>query len=224
MEWIKGIYIDTCLPFGPRSAPELFNILADLLSWILDHKGASPTMHYVYILMISSWWAPLSPLHAIAIWTSWWTCPSSLEFSWHWKIKRTSPCLTFLVIILDTQLMQARLPKEHKAPTFYLAAQKEGYKETNTVSSWAPPTWLQSIQHDQDGQSWQGCTVLQPESKNWHTSLIWTRAPDLTSIGSTFSSTTGMASASFIQSPLPTVWLPHPHRCLRLLGLWSHLC
>ena len=32
MEWNKGIYIDTCLPFGLRSAPKLFNILADFLS------------------------------------------------------------------------------------------------------------------------------------------------------------------------------------------------
>ena len=32
MEWNKGIYIDTYLPFGLRSAPKLFNILADFLS------------------------------------------------------------------------------------------------------------------------------------------------------------------------------------------------
>ena len=34
MEWNQSIYIDTCLPFGLRSAPKLFNIMADLLSWI----------------------------------------------------------------------------------------------------------------------------------------------------------------------------------------------
>jgi len=32
MQWSDGIYIDTCLPFGLRSAPKLFNILADLLA------------------------------------------------------------------------------------------------------------------------------------------------------------------------------------------------
>ena len=32
MEWRNKIFIDTCLPFGLRSAPKLFNILADLLS------------------------------------------------------------------------------------------------------------------------------------------------------------------------------------------------
>ena len=47
MEWNKGIYIDTSLPFGLRSAPKLFNILADLLSCILDQKGVSLTIHYL---------------------------------------------------------------------------------------------------------------------------------------------------------------------------------
>ena len=34
VEWQNKIFINTCLPFGLRSAPKLFNILADLLSWI----------------------------------------------------------------------------------------------------------------------------------------------------------------------------------------------
>ena len=34
MEWKQSLYIDTCLPFGLRSKPKLFNILADLLMWI----------------------------------------------------------------------------------------------------------------------------------------------------------------------------------------------
>ena len=40
-----SLYIDTCLPFGLRSVPKLFNILADLLTWILEHMGVSPIMH-----------------------------------------------------------------------------------------------------------------------------------------------------------------------------------
>ena len=38
MKWSKQLYIDTCLPFGLRSAPKQFNVLADLLSWILKKK------------------------------------------------------------------------------------------------------------------------------------------------------------------------------------------
>ena len=33
IEWKNSIFIDACLPFGLRSAPKLFNILADLLSY-----------------------------------------------------------------------------------------------------------------------------------------------------------------------------------------------
>ena len=47
MRWDKNIYIDTCLPFELRSAPKLFNILADLLSWIFEHHNVSPVMHYL---------------------------------------------------------------------------------------------------------------------------------------------------------------------------------
>ena len=31
MKWNDNWFIDTCLPFGLRSSPKLFNILADLL-------------------------------------------------------------------------------------------------------------------------------------------------------------------------------------------------
>ena len=30
IQWKDKLFIDTCLPFGLRSAPKLFNILADL--------------------------------------------------------------------------------------------------------------------------------------------------------------------------------------------------
>ena len=47
MEWRGGIYIDACLPFGLRSAPKLFNIMADFLVWILEQKGVSVLMYYL---------------------------------------------------------------------------------------------------------------------------------------------------------------------------------
>ena len=47
MEWNQSIYIGTCLPFALRSAPKLFNILADLLSWITTQRGVTFFMHYL---------------------------------------------------------------------------------------------------------------------------------------------------------------------------------
>ena len=47
MHWKQRLYIDTCLPFGFRFASKLFNILADLLSWIILQQGASFLLHYL---------------------------------------------------------------------------------------------------------------------------------------------------------------------------------
>ena len=47
MEWQDAIYIDNCLPFGLRSAPRLFNILAELLSGIVHSKGVSFSIYYL---------------------------------------------------------------------------------------------------------------------------------------------------------------------------------
>ena len=47
MNWKNNIYIDHCIPFGLRSAPKLFNILADLLSWIAQNAGVSYLIHYL---------------------------------------------------------------------------------------------------------------------------------------------------------------------------------
>lgn len=47
MEWCNSIYLDTYLPFGLRSAPKLFNILADLLEWIVTQRGVLAYLHYL---------------------------------------------------------------------------------------------------------------------------------------------------------------------------------
>ena len=47
VKWNDGIYIDTCLPFVLRSAPKLFNILADLLPWIAQQCNVSYLIHYL---------------------------------------------------------------------------------------------------------------------------------------------------------------------------------
>ena len=38
MKWKEAYYVDTCLPFGLRLAPYLFNQFAEALQWILQHK------------------------------------------------------------------------------------------------------------------------------------------------------------------------------------------
>ena len=38
MKWKEAYFVDTCLPFGLRSAPYLFNQFAEALQWILQHN------------------------------------------------------------------------------------------------------------------------------------------------------------------------------------------
>ena len=107
MNWNAQVFIDTCLPFGLRSAPKLFNILADLLSWILEQKGVSPLLHYLDDFLISP---PKSPacfnnLQVILEVCSHLGIPLAME-----KIEGPAETLTFLGITLDTQNMEARPP------------------------------------------------------------------------------------------------------------------
>ena len=45
--WRGNYYIDTCLPFGLRSAPFLFNQFADALHWILANNYNLHLIHYL---------------------------------------------------------------------------------------------------------------------------------------------------------------------------------
>jgi len=108
MRWDRKIYIDTCLPFGLRSAPKLFNVLADLLLWILEHHNVSPVMHYLDDFLTMGPAGSPTCAHNLTVIKE--ICsslgiPLALE-----KVEGPSDCLTFLGIMLDTQLMQARLP------------------------------------------------------------------------------------------------------------------
>jgi len=108
MNWNAQVLIDTCLPFGPRSIPKLFNILADFLSWILEQKGVCPLLHYLDDFLLIS--PPKSSacsknLQIILEVCSHLRIPLATE-----KSKGSTETLTFLGITLDTQNMEARLP------------------------------------------------------------------------------------------------------------------
>lgn len=110
MEWKGGVYIDTCLPFGLRSAPRLFNVMADLLAWILESQGVSFLLHYLDDFLTTG--SPNSRecqqnLHMIIQVCQMLNIPLALE-----KVEGPSTCLEFLGILLDSCRMEARLPNE----------------------------------------------------------------------------------------------------------------
>lgn len=47
MQWMDRIYVDTKLPFGLRSAPKIFNALADGLEWCVAAAGVPDIFHYL---------------------------------------------------------------------------------------------------------------------------------------------------------------------------------
>ena len=110
MHWNNQIYFDTCLPFGLRSAPKLFNVLADLLSWILMQHGILPLVHYLDDFLM------MGPADSTICHDNFSTIqrfcqelgiPLASD-----KLVSPSHSLTFLGIELDTVCMEARLPED----------------------------------------------------------------------------------------------------------------
>ena len=117
MEWKDNIYLDTCLPFSLRSALKLFNIMANLLAWILEQQGVSNLMHYLDDFLTMG--HPHSPERQHNLHTLMQVChllnvPLATQ-----KVEGPTPCLDFLGIILDTIRMEARLPEEKLTRIFH---------------------------------------------------------------------------------------------------------
>ena len=104
-------YIDACVLFGLCSVPQLFNILADLLTWIAQRNGATNLIHYLDDFLTMG--PPDSPTCQKNLDTFVQLCrdlgvPLAAE-----KIESPSTSLTFLGIMLeDTRKMEIRLPNE----------------------------------------------------------------------------------------------------------------
>jgi hypothetical protein len=120
MEWKDNIYVDTCLPFGLRSAPKLFNIMADLLAWILEHQGVSNLMHYLDDFITMGRPQTLECQHNLD--TLLQVCnllniPLATQ-----KVEGPTPCLDFLGITLDTCRMEAHLPEDKLTRVYHTVA------------------------------------------------------------------------------------------------------
>ena len=108
MEFEECVYVDPMLPFGLRSAPKIFNALADGLEWHLRNCGIRHVFQYLDDFIV------VAPPHssecaeALAIITQ--ACANlGVPLAEH---KRDGPttCLTFLGIEVDTVASQLRLP------------------------------------------------------------------------------------------------------------------
>ena len=105
MSWKGDLFIDIRLPFGLQSAPKLFNILADLLSWILERKGITPLIYYLDDFLTMGQANSTACHNHITIIKE--ACQDlGISFALE-KLEGPSQSTTFLGITLDTQHMEA---------------------------------------------------------------------------------------------------------------------
>ena len=107
MKWKGNLYVDAALPFGLRSAPKIFNAVADALHWILQQEGVD-SLHYLddYLLV----GAPNSQECDFALHKTIQLCSRlGVPIATH-KTEGPSTVLTFLGIELDTLNGILRLP------------------------------------------------------------------------------------------------------------------
>ena len=108
MLWEDQVYIDAALPFGLRSAPKLFNALADALEWIAKRLGIEFLWHYLDDFITIG--RPGSEectffLHLLINLCSRLGIPLATE-----KVEGPSTCLPFLGIEIDSVAQELRLP------------------------------------------------------------------------------------------------------------------
>ena len=110
MEWEGAVYVDPMLPFGLRSAPKIFNAVADGLEWYLRSSGIRHIAHYLDDFIVIG--QPRSSECADALATLDGVCSRlGIPLAQH---KRDGPttCLTFLGIEVDTEAAELRLPQD----------------------------------------------------------------------------------------------------------------
>lgn len=110
IEWEGQTYVDRALPFGLRSAPKIFNAVADFIAWVLHCNGIAHQLHYLDDFLFLG--APDSEEATAALETVTRTLACmGIPVAIH-KTEGPSTMLTFLGIVIDTQKCELRLPGE----------------------------------------------------------------------------------------------------------------
>ena len=109
MVWDDSLFVDSALPFGLRSAPKIFNALADALEWLIRQEGVESIMHYLddFFIVASSGESCEEALRKLLTVFARLNVPIATE-----KLEGPTRTLTFLGIEMDTVAMSMRLPME----------------------------------------------------------------------------------------------------------------
>ena len=202
MKWKEYTFIDTCLPFGLRFAPKLFNILADLLTGVLTRQGMTFVLHYLNDFLTLG--PPASNicqqnLNIIQKVCTSLGIPLALQ-----KVEGPSTTLTFLGITLDTINMEARLSKEkltiiRQLVTSWLNRKKATKREILSLVGLLQHA-AKIIRCGRTFISWMYSTAAKIKELDYYTRL--NRNSDQTFAGGIPSRLTGTALASCVCSQL----------------------
>ena len=108
MVWQGELFVDGALPFGLRSAPKLFNAVADALLWIMSRRGVQSAIHYLDDFLIVG--PPRSESCSRALATSLRLSEElGVPIAPH-KLEGPGTAISFLGIEIDTQEGVLRLP------------------------------------------------------------------------------------------------------------------
>ena len=149
MSWKGCVFVDTVLPFGLRSAPKVFNGVADALEWIVRHNGVQTVFHYLDDFLVLG--APGSEECAEALatlleWMRHLGLPVAFE-----KVEGPAQVLTFLGVEIDIKDLILRLPDEKLADLRILLTTWDGRR-------WCRKSQLQSL----TGKLQHACKVVRP--------------------------------------------------------------
>ena len=113
IQWQGETFVDTCLPFGLRSAPKLFNAVADALEWVMVNEGGAQVefvIHYLDDFLFGG--RPGSEACSRALDHGLRLCRTVGFPVMQEKVLGPATVLDFLGFIIDTVSMEIRLPAE----------------------------------------------------------------------------------------------------------------
>ena len=126
IRWKGDTYVDMALPFGMRSAPKIFNAIADALEWLMKARGISRVSHYLddFITLGAPGTGECgNNLHEILALCQDLGLPIACE-----KCEGPSQVLVFLGIEVDMVKLKLRLPKDKLRKLKILVGERKNLK------------------------------------------------------------------------------------------------
>jgi hypothetical protein len=113
IRWRGNTYVDRALPFGLRSAPKIFNAIADLIAWVLTCQGVKFQLHYLDDFLLLGSPNSQQGRELLTI-TEHSLTRLGIPIAEH-KTEGPATTLTFLGILVDSEKFELRLPADKLA-------------------------------------------------------------------------------------------------------------